>query len=627
MRIMKHHTKQLVLLVLTTLLALVGGFVTFPPSQAQFVVSTLGPWVMLATFIAFVVSLYRIGRASWASPDFKTLLGALGPELATVAVCGTLLLVHEPHGFKVLADEFVLLDTSRNLHYEREFFTPVRAHNVAGNLVEMGGVIDKRPFFFAFVLSLVHDLTGYRPANVFFLNGFTTFVLLGLAAVFGRQLGGRWGGILAVMLLSAVPLLGQNATGGGFELFNLMMISAVMLLARRYIVHKDDLSQNALVFGAVLLAQTRYESVLFVTVVGFVIVGTWIARREMRVTWPVILAPLMLVMYPLQNKVFKANPDFWQLPDGVEEPFASAFVFDNVGHAVSFFFETSRNLPNSFVIAALGIVSVGFLYVLVFSKRGLVARSRPEVLVLAAFGLVIIANFSLLMFYHWGQIQAFEVSRLSMPLHLLMVFSIVLVLPEFTKHPMVPKIAIGLAAVLIYSHAIPATAKAASTLTAVPRNEAAWQIDFLESKAGEDMLYICQSPLISIVHDVPGVSLPSANASPANIDFHLRMKTYNAFYVFQRFDVKPDTGELMVVEGFELSDIFETEVVTEKSFAPYHLARISRITGVKSPDEFSAQNGADGLRSEDAAMPFAIDQREVREMEKDPMFKYFLRLP
>ncbi|RMD76206.1 MAG: hypothetical protein D6820_13150 [Lentisphaerae bacterium] len=639
---MEQHFKRLVLLALTTLLALIAGFVSFPPDQAQFVVSRLGPWLMLATFGAFVASLYRLRFIDPFLHAPRCFLRSYWPEIAAIALCGTLLQVHEPHGFKVLADEIVLADTARSLHYEREFFTPVRAHNVAGNLAEMGGFVDKRPFFFAFVVSLIHDLTGYRPSNVFVVNGVATFVLLSLAAAFGRQLGGRTGGLLAVVLLSSIPLVAQNATGGGFELFNLMMIAAVMLLARRYLVKRDDASLNVLIFAAVLLAQTRYESVLFVLAVGAIVLGVWIVQREVRPTWPVILAPLMLVMYPLQNKVFQRNPDFWQLPEGVDKPFAAGFVFDNIGHAVTFFFDPSGNLPNSGVVAGAGIIAVVFIYVLVLSSRGRSLRSRPEVVVLVAFGLVILANFSLLMAYHWGQLNQFEVSRLSLPLYLLMVFAIVLVLHALARQAVVPRVACFLAGLLLYGHALPVTAKAASTLTALSRNEVAWQIEFLNAHRGEDMLYVGYSAILPIIYNVSGINLASANLHPENIDFHMRMKTYPAIYTFQRFDVKPDTGQIVPAEGFELSDAFQVEVIAERSFTPYSLGRISRIVGVHLPDEISAEppvetspgSSTSTVKSLTPAQAMAATQdadaerqREIEALEKDPMYKFFLRLP
>ena len=89
------------------------------------------------------------------------------------------------------------------------------------------------------------------------------FVLLAFPLVPGRGIGGSpWAGAVMVLLFSGLPLLGQQMAGGGFDLLNLVMLTAVVLLAREF-ERRDAVSQEALVLGAVLLAYSRYESVLF----------------------------------------------------------------------------------------------------------------------------------------------------------------------------------------------------------------------------------------------------------------------------------------------------------------------------------------------------------------------------
>ena len=145
-----------------------------------------------------------------------------------------------------------------------------------GNL----GLLDKRPLFQPLLVSLLHDLTGYRPENVFALNSALTFGLLGLVYVACRKLAGREAGILAVLLLTSLPLLAQNATGGGFELLNLVMIMSTLLLGMRFAEKRDPGSLQALLLSAVLLAQTRYESILFMLPVGLLVGWTWWKERR-----------------------------------------------------------------------------------------------------------------------------------------------------------------------------------------------------------------------------------------------------------------------------------------------------------------------------------------------------------
>jgi hypothetical protein len=156
-------------------------------------------------------------------------------SLAVVAFGGTVLIVHESFGFKIVMDEVMLVGTSMSMHFTRTVLTPIRGGDVQGAFVIFEGMMDKRQLFFPFLVSILHDLTGYRPENAFVLNAILTFVFLGLVNALGRKLAGRMAGWLGVALFAGLPLLAQNATGGGFELLNIVMILATMLLGARFI--------------------------------------------------------------------------------------------------------------------------------------------------------------------------------------------------------------------------------------------------------------------------------------------------------------------------------------------------------------------------------------------------------
>src|SRR6185436_2307184 len=132
--------------------------------------------------------------------------------------------------------------------FDKLAITPLRGNDVQGVFVILEGIVDKRPLFFPFLLSLVHDVGGYRPANAFILNGILSFVFLGLVFVTGRMLAGRVAGWLGVALFAGLPLLAQNSTGGGFELLNLVMLLATLLLGVRFVERGDEPSLTAFVF-------------------------------------------------------------------------------------------------------------------------------------------------------------------------------------------------------------------------------------------------------------------------------------------------------------------------------------------------------------------------------------------
>src|SRR5262249_17545555 len=147
-----------------------------------------------------------------------------------------------------------------------------------------------------FLISLLHDLTGFRVENVFALNVSLALVTLSATYWMVHTMVARTApALFAVALVSTLPLFGQNATGAGMEMLNLAMIALNMVAATRYLQKPAADGLAFLVLGTVLLAETRYESVLFVLPVACVILIGWIRAREVLLPWPVMIAPLLLV--------------------------------------------------------------------------------------------------------------------------------------------------------------------------------------------------------------------------------------------------------------------------------------------------------------------------------------------
>lgn len=62
----------------------------------------------------------------------------------------------------------------------------------AGCSCRSDNYIDKRPLLYPFLVSLAHDLTGYRVLNAFLVNVALHPLLLGLAWWLARRLAAGW---------------------------------------------------------------------------------------------------------------------------------------------------------------------------------------------------------------------------------------------------------------------------------------------------------------------------------------------------------------------------------------------------------------------------------------------------
>src|SRR5688572_25075451 len=154
------------LMAISALAAVVLGFSVLPDATALATVKYGGYYFIFAATAWFVVAAWREFRAyrgvGWTRNDWF---------LAGLALLVTVVWqVNEVHGFKILMDELVLNATSMSMHFDRHVFVPMKAQYIDGEYIVFGGVMDKRPLFFPFLLSILHDVTGYRPGNVFILN-------------------------------------------------------------------------------------------------------------------------------------------------------------------------------------------------------------------------------------------------------------------------------------------------------------------------------------------------------------------------------------------------------------------------------------------------------------------------
>lgn len=581
--------RQVWLLLLLGLLTLVVGRWTLGPGDAIPVVVRGGYWVMLVAFGLFARALWRLAREGWATwrPG-----RADAAALALVVACNGVWLAHEKPGFKILADEVLLLGTSMGLHYEREVAFPVRATDVQGPLQFPERQLDKRPFFFPFLVSLLHDVTGYRPANAFLLNAGLGVVFLSLAFVLGTVAGGtRWAGALVVLLFAGLPLLAQQAAGGGFELLNLVMIAAVLLLGVRYAGRPDAASLEALCLGAILLAQTRYESVLFILPVAALAVWGWARAGRVFLSWPVILCPVFLLPYVLQNRVFEINTAVWEMASrpGSDVPFALKYVPDNLGHALAFFFDTSGYQANSVFFGALGLLALPFFVMLLVRQvraRGPV-DAKNVALGFGAVGLLAVGG--LLMAYFWGQFDHPVIRRLSLPVHLLLALAIVAVGASLIRRPAVWQGLGGAALLALVLQGIPTMARQSYAWEYMPLVEMEWRADFLARQPSRHFLFIDRDMVFWITQRIPATPIEQARRRKEGLAYHLRNHSFEAMYVFQRFKVDDRTGALKIDPADDLGPDFELAPVAQRRIATLQLARISRLVAIRERDEVVAR--------------------------------------
>ena len=578
--------RHFLLFLLSGLLALVLGFFTVTPGQAMQLMIYGGYWIMLFITILFGWSLAQLSRgemkgwfAAFSTPRWP-LLAILG--------CTVVLLVHEAYGFKILMDEVMLLGTSMSMHLEKMALVPMRGNDVQGAFQILGGELDKRPLFQPFLVSVLHDLTGYRAENVFVLNTVLTFLLLCLTYLTGKRVAGRGAGMVAVLLFTSLPLLAQNAKGGGFEILNLVMILSTLLLGMRYAARKDGASLNAFFLSAVLLSQTRYESVVFLLPTGLLILWVWWQERRVTLTLTMAFGPLLLVPYALHNKIFSARTSSWEMASqaGYDRPFSASYIPNNIAHDLNFFFSTNGEHSNSLSISILGFIALPFFALWAIKTLRPGREVPPAKLALAVFSLGFAAHALLMLCYFWGRFDDPVIRRLSLPFNLTLIIATVTVATEMNWRGKVWSILATATGFGIFAQSLPAMARHNYSAEYYYGAEMEWRRQFIAEHPERDYLVIDNSAIIWVTHMVSATTINRARDQKENIIFNQRNRIFSAIYVFQRFDVDPDSGRLTLHDQLEKHDDdlgpdYELETVWEKRFTALTVSRISRVVSIK----------------------------------------------
>lgn len=603
--------------LLLAIAALAGatGFRLIPDSYALTFVSTFGYWFILAAFSLFLWSLWNAFRPELKALTWKTFDGA---TLAVIGLCEVILLVHESFGFKIVMDEIMLLGTSMSMHLSRLALVPMRGNDIQGAFTILSGTLDKRPLFFPFLVSVLHDLTGYRPENAFILNGILTFIFLCLIALAGRLFAGRLGGILGVILFGGLPLLAQNATGGGFDLLNIVMILATLLLGCRYVSRRDGLALSAFCYSAVLMIEVRYESAVFFLPVAILVLWVWWREGKADLPWPVLIAPLLLLIFPVHHRIFDLNDSSWQLASkpGYDKPFSLAYIPENLAHATSFFFGKPTDQPNSWLLSGLGCLGVLFSLLLTLHRVKTLPKEKPITVAFTVFLLGFAAQFALMMCYFWGKFDDPVIRRLSLPTHLWLVLSVLYVLPEFSRKVVVPKVLIAIAALAVVIQGVPSMAAHAYNQEYLAGLETAWRRQFIADHPRRDYLAIDNDSVLWISHQVSSTPVEQAIHRKSSIVFLEKNRTFSDIFVFQRFMVDPTTNKLTLREGDDLGPDFVLEPVVEERLQLLTLSRISRVKEIREGGVAVKPDAADHAVPVDPA---------VQERVRQEYFENYLR--
>ena len=574
------------LFALSGLVAYYVGYKAFSSVTAGHLIINWGYYYLLLVFSMFLYFSWRL--ASSREAVWKGWLRRPGMAGFAIAAGTGFAVWADSFKHKILYDEYVIQGTAYEMHATKQVSTILRAYNLGGTWLSIDTFLDKRPYFFPFLVSLVHDFTGYRIANMFAVNVACAAALLGLLYWFARELAGRQQAILAVALMAMLPLFGQNTSGAGMDLHNLAMIALVACLGVLYLRVPDGDRLSLFVLSAVLLSESRYESAIFMIPAAFIVLVGWFRAGRAILPWTAIVAPLFMAPFAWHSLVRSATPLFWQLPDGMTSAFGFSNIVGNFKGDVDFLFSTGQSYANSWFLSGAGVVALGWC--LYAGVRWMMKRDRAPLgaaqIVALAFGAGVAAHFVVLLFYWWSKFNDLMASRFALPMYLSFAVMVAVFVKAFSgrKVPMLRIAWAGLGLWLLVG-GLPSYSLRPYTNDNLVMQELDWEKTILDEIKGPVLMVSNKSTIPFILWHIE-VSLNTVAAQKGDdIRYHLGQETFKEVIVSQRIRPINDEGRLGVDPEDVMPPTFHLEMLAEKRFGG-SLDRLSRVVSIDpSPED------------------------------------------
>ncbi len=484
--------------------------------------------------------------------------------------------VSVPKYFRVLSDETNLLSVAKSMTYYKtvENFTEGRWYFEMYWSTPTKNT-EKRPFLFPFFTSLLHTLLGYHVENVFILNYFALWTMLFLLYIaMHRSLGNLWS-ISALILVVSQPVIALTATSGSVEIFNLLFILASFLALRYFLDDPNHKTFIALVMTLIMLANVRYESILFLAVtLLFVTAGGYVKPKFLSQSLAYAIAPFFLLPLIWQRILLASESD----PNLVGGSWIKAFQFDNAQHNIILFFkyilETSGRLGYAGIIDIAGILAVlviGFVYL---SKE-----RNSKLLVLWACSIVSLSIlFTILIFYQGGINDHPLNGRLYIPILVPLSIAPIYFAAHILKDKQ--KLAVGTLifslAVFVFYHPIAVEDRLTNNLMII--REYRYVDAFLKKNADKNTLIICGRPGQLIVSNYGALSYTTANRQVDNILRQFKNHLFSKIYVIQSIAYKNNSplNDNVVNSRYQLETVDELQILGSYYF------RISQVKALNS---------------------------------------------
>ena len=506
-----------------------------PPKSIYHVFQHTGYYFIFVSFILWLTCLFKLYFT-----QIRTILRDHYGGLLLATVLMVLIFCIAPPKFKILSDESNLIGVSMAMYQSKKVYLPIQGFNVDYKKPEYQITIDKRPLLYPLLVSLVHSLVGFSP-----YNGFVVNFMLGIAVLFLLYLiiydhFPRPYSFFAVLILAGLPNFVMWVTSSGFETLNLFFILFTIFLFEKVIKSRRIQHIELLLLTLVLVAQCRYESIVFVVAILFLLPMLLKKRvlSEMSLITliilflfiPTIWLPRLYAQLPVINKIGSHVVQAANL----YEAFSFSNLIANTPKNLMVFLGLDPNLGFSPVVAGMAIAGIYLM-----TKKRIVGYQSTSISyrTLWLFGVV---TFGLLYFiqvsFYLGDMSLYTQNRFAMAyLPYLVVPAIYFIHSILKRHGHANKILMGIFCVFHLLYFWPYGSQQRLVNSGALAYEYTKTLKYVNNSfhKNANILLISERPYLYVVHYGGAVDFAYANQNPQKI-LDQYSKEFDHILVLQR---------------------------------------------------------------------------------------------
>jgi len=402
----------------------------------------------------------------------------------------------------------------------------------------------KRPLLYPLLVSFVHSLRGYSASNGFVVNFILGILTLFVVYLFICDQFPRIYGLLSILILASLPNFVMWVTSSGFETLNLFFIVLTFYLFSKVLVSKYVQQAELLFLTLVLLAQCRYESIIFTTAIFFLLPMLLNKKSISELSVVTFIVPVLYVptiwlprLYADQPVVNKVGSAVAQMPSLIES-FSFKNILSNSASNLNVFLGLDPHLGFSAVVSVISIAGVYLMIKkLVVDYRG----TESHFISLGCFAAVTLCLLYLTQVsFYLGNMALYTQNRFAMSyLPYLVVPAIFFIHKTLNKANMAKRIAVIIFFVFHLLYFWPYGSQQLLVNSGSIQYEYNKTLSYLKEnfKRNSDILIISERPNLYIVNYKGAVDFTYANQNMDKIsDYYI--KEFDHIIVFQKYQYK-----------------------------------------------------------------------------------------